>query len=235
MSTTYTPDNTNNPTSYQIPEDGDLADVASILAICEGLADKAEHIIGGATEFAGNKTYGGAQLDFQTDIEVNFPSDASFSFTGSRPVINIDDNAETRVLGFGWTSSGLWFPISSNIAINTEHYFELDLPHQANLNDVCVRINPVDDTLPTTKVRLRLTRVQRLTGTSTVIATVEDPATGASYQAEHTFAATFDVLIDKDYKYFVTLIGESGGDEDVVPMLGPPWVTYDIGPLDLGR
>lgn len=57
MSQVYTFDNTNNPTTAQIPDDGDDLDVASILAICEASADKAAYAVEGNTSFSGRKTF----------------------------------------------------------------------------------------------------------------------------------------------------------------------------------
>lgn len=238
MSDTYTPDDTVNQPDVTLPEDGDALDAASYRVGAENIKDQVAHILNGDTEFSGSKTYDGAQFGFNNDIEVNFPSDATFNFTGSnRPTINIDDNDELRASRkFIFTEGGaLWYPISTTIAFGTNYIFPVDLPHGATLNDVRIRINPADDALPTTKVRLRLTRVQMTTGTTTVIATIEDPATGGSYQAEHTFSATFSHQIEKDSFYFVTILGESGGDEDNVTLVGPPWLSYDFGSLDLGR
>lgn len=275
MSTTYTPDNTNNPTSYQSPEDGELADVASILAFLEGLADKCAHVLEGDPTFLGDVTIGatgtltiadGSSMEvvgtsnFVGDVEVSadtvnmtdaaleitFPvgTAPTITFAGDAPQILFDDNVHTRGIGGYGVKVGdgtIKWPIGNTLAFGDVWAWPLlEVPHGAALRKIGVRINPADNTLPTTKVRIQIyaTHVGS-PGGSTLLASLEDPLTGAAYQAEHDFVFDVtgsDINIDLvNETYWVWILGETGGDEDNVSIVGAPWVEYSAGSLDLGR
>lgn len=57
MPTTYTGVTTNNPTSIQVPSDGDKLKVASVLPAFQGTWDKLRHVLSGDTAFTGAKTF----------------------------------------------------------------------------------------------------------------------------------------------------------------------------------
>jgi hypothetical protein len=117
-------------------------------------------------------------------------------------------------------------------------YFPVHLPDEAELNVVTVKIDPANDVLPTTNVRLQLWRVDVATGTPSSVQSVTDPLTGAAYQATHDLTLTLgspQTIDNTLYSYHVVLLGESGGDTDDVVIVSAPRLTYDVTTLDLGR
>jgi hypothetical protein len=210
----YTPVDGPISTAYTDLADGDDLDAASVRVWLEALSDSMEYM----------RLHGLKQV-FGQDY-VSLP----------------DGFAATRTIaGFGATSAGL--PVvpgvlNNIVPVSGSVYFPVDLPNECELNVIAVKINPADDALPTTNIRLQLWRVDVATGTASSIQSVTDPLTGASYQAIHDLTLTLSSpqTIDNTlHSYHVVLVGESGGDADDVVIVSAPRLTRDVATLDLGR
>lgn len=254
MSHAYSGNDANNPSAITVMDDGDPPTAATFATPLEGLMDKVVHILNGDTEFSGNKTWDGSSMSWNNggfvfnipSPEINFTDLANpTQITFVRPpTILIDDNIHTRgVGGYGTnlaTGAIVW-PTGVTLPFgDTWQWPLLELPNGASMRKLGVRIDPANDTLPATKVRLQLVATPvGAGGGSTVLATVEDPLTGAGYQAAHDFEADisgFDIELDLEaFTYWIRIVGETGGDEDNVAIEGAPWVEYSAGSVDLGR
>jgi hypothetical protein len=89
------------------------------------------------------------------------------------------------------------------------------------INSVHARIDPADDTLPTTNAKIELVYWGSSGDTGeTVVASQVDPLTGASYQAAHWLEAlsiSHQTLADgasESRQYAIRLTGELTGDTD---------------------
>lgn len=238
MSDTYTPVDTNDPASYTAPEDGDALDAASVRVMLEGLADKCEFIQDGACTFTDSKSFACTSVSFSVGVFNLFMPTVNILATGwtffgadpeyTRPVecVSIDTG-----------SGAIKWPVTPTIGVGETHRFELQgIPNGAVLMSINLRVNPADDADPTTRLSVRLRRTALDGSGTTSVATVEDPATGGSYQAAHVFTATFTHTIDLTaYSYGFEILGEVGGDADPVDMQAPPTVTYSMPGPDWAR
>lgn len=210
----YTPVDGPMSTSYTDLADGDNSDAASVEVWLEALSDSMEYV----------RLHGLLQVFGQ-------------------PYTPIPDGFSTTraIASFGATSAGL--PVvpgvlNGIIPANSSMYFPIDLPNEAELNVITVRIDPADDALPTTNIRLQLWRIDVATGAISTIQSITDPLTGAAYQTEHNLTLTLSpvqTINNEFYVYHVVLLGESGGDADDVEIISSPLLTYDVATLDLGR
>ncbi len=109
------------------------------------------------------------------------------------------------------------------------------LPNGCTLTGVTCYINPTDDTLPTVNFRLGVYKMVVSTGTQTELALVTDPLTGASYQAHHSVSSGVlsESINTATTAYYVSFIGETGGDSDPVTVY-PVIATYTVTSMDDG-
>lgn len=219
MTAIYTPDETNNPTSYTEPEDGEAATVASILVFVEGVADKAHHVLEGNATFTGNKS----GFTVATASTISFQ--AAVTHTRLCP---------SNALGIG--SSGCVPGIANtDIEPSSNEFFPITIPNGATITGVRARINPADDALPTTNFTLAVIKREKTTTTQTSIGSTVDPLTGASYQAVHDVTVTgmSEVVNYSSFIYFIRCTGDTGGDEDNVVLLELE-ITYTTASIDKG-
>lgn len=99
-------------------------------------------------------------------------------------------------------------------------------PNGSSLTTMSVYIDRADaGTLPSTRVKLSLLKVDVTTGTVTTIiaATVDPTAVLAAYEAHHaiTFSSISEVIDTTKYVYFAKLDGEVGGVTSDVTMYAP--------------
>jgi hypothetical protein len=103
-----------------------------------------------------------------------------------------------------------------------------NIPHGATVTAIAYRVDPVSD-LAAVRVRMSFYRKSIISTARETLWTLEDPLTGAAYEAEHTFTSTGSHVIDRTaYSYFVEVVGEAGGAPANVVMEGPPRFTYTL-------
>jgi hypothetical protein len=224
MSQTYTPDETNNPSTYQTPEDGELASVASILAICEGVADKAHHILEGAATFIDAKTFSN-EVTFNDAITITAAADA-IEYTA--PVTAV----EVAICDFGANGSNteVRLPFSATIAAGDLARFPVRLPDGETITGYKVDIVRGANT-PGTECTVAF-GYNNMTGTTTNIDTeVAAAGTGAT---TITSTGLSHVYAPAGRAYFIEVQGETGGTPDSVTLTGIRMV-YTISGLPLKR
>lgn len=128
--------------------------------------------------------------------------------------------------------------LDNAIPVGVSVWFPVDcLPHAATITSLGVRIDPANNTLPTTNIGLQLHQLARATGVSTIVGSVVDPATGAAYQAPHelVLSGLSEALDLQNFSYAIVLTPEFGGDADGFNLLSAPRVTYMLSALDVVR
>ncbi len=115
MSSVYVGDETNNPTSITIPDDGDDLDVASVNAAFEGLMDKAAYVLEGAATFTGSKTFNGGGEDVAALVTSEGPVDRKLLWEivignsrFARMYARKLDAAAYETAGFDFTTNAAW-------------------------------------------------------------------------------------------------------------------------------
>lgn len=229
VSTPYAGNPANSPATIPVPDDGDFPTGALFSVPLEGLKDLCAHIIAGGTTFTGSKAFMG-QVNFADDVSI----DGSKSWLFSAPVPTFARGLSG--ISFEMTTGVIRWPAVDLVGVDERVRYELaGIPNGATLISIGARINPVDDALPTTKFRSRLVRIALDGSGSSTVATIEDPAAGAGYQAAHLFTATFNHVINLNaYTYALEFLGESGGDADAVQLLCAPILTYSVAEIDWG-
>lgn len=218
------------PTGFQIPSDGDKKTAASVNAAFTALANRTAYLRENMAHVAENETISG-QWSFATSPKL----------TGTTSLLLDPVRSYTKTVGgFGICGSAaipIVFPTAAALAPGELAFFPVcGLPGICLVTAYGMTINPADDTLPTTKAKISIWSVDRLTGAATKLSEQEDPLTGASYQAQHTIEKT-GVLHAIDYgaqSYFIRLEGEAGGDTDAIDLIAAPWVTYTVDVVGYG-
>jgi hypothetical protein len=209
--------------SYTAVEDLDDLTAASVRAFLESLADYSAFLrieltgkddnetITGAWTFNNNIQFGAIDISYVTPQSVTRACDAVGVSTDTPPVI---------VAGV----------LNNLLPPGTSAYFNApQIPNGAVITGFGVRIDPANDALPTNNARIQLIEVDKAAGTTTVLASLTDPLTGAAYQAEHDLERTGDSFSTFGANaYVVCVLGESGGDEDSIEITSAPWVTYTV-------
>jgi hypothetical protein len=117
---------------------------------------------------------------------------------------------------------------------------ELDIPHGATLTDVRVGVGTGHSPPAGTKVQLQIIRRDLIGGLTQLGGTATDPNTGSGYNFSHTFTfsagggGAINAVIDRtQYRYFATVIGETGSGAVAVLMAGATAIftpaSYDDG------
>lgn len=238
MSTVYVGNPANNPSGITLPDDGDPRDAASVNVPLEGLMDKCVHILDGDATFTNDKLFNCSSVGFTTGVFNLLMPTVNIQPTGWQ--FNGADPSYTRpveCISIDTASGAVKWPVTPTIGVGETHRFELQgLPNGSVLTSINLRVNPTDDADPTTKISVRLRRTALDGSGTTTVATVQDPASGGSYQAAHLFTATFAHTLDlTTYSYGFEILGEVGGDADPVDMSAPPTVTYSPPGPDWAR
>lgn len=215
MPSTYTPDSTNNPTSFTEPDDGDNEDAASVNVFLEGLADKAAHM----------------NLPEQSNTEkYRLASRSITRVSKSAPISSFDiSNAPD------WTFGGNTAPISSPggtwmVAINSPGIDQevtqiLEIPHGASVTEVRVTLkgSAGHGALPATMPHLKLYKLAVSGGVATLLGEIDDPSSGTvTYETAHQVILTgggvdfTSFTVDNSAEvYFVVLSNERGANSQI--------------------
>jgi hypothetical protein len=186
----YTADPTNNPTTYELPDDGDLKPVSSVNPTLEGLADAVAH--------------------------ANWPeADATKKYPlASRSIVRVQGRLPVVDAAASWTY--VKNPGAFDCQVNTaaELYHELDLPDGANLTMVqCwVKGAPLDAGLPATMPTINIFKIDITANSTTNVGSGTDASPSlAAYQGFHAVLATVGTIIDKTkYRYIAVFTSEAG-------------------------
>jgi hypothetical protein len=201
MPSTYTPNPTNNPASITIPSDGDDAIAASADGAFKDLADRSAH-----------------SQQPATDNTVRYPlaTRTSARWTSNPPV------SKSRSAVLDWElieTSGLVAMAQVNITdADSAVIFYLDLPDQAEVNDVQVQVTGTGGhgAFPIAGFHLPVlsfVEFDPVTQFTNVVGATTDPsATAAAYQASHAIEITgLTTTVDRGNKiYYLVLYGEYG-------------------------
>lgn len=196
MTTPYAGDETNNPSSFDLPDDGDTKDVASILPAIEGIIDKLAHI-----NFPEQDPAEVYPLATRTETRiVDIPGDfqeAEWSQVNGRDF--------WQVIG---SSQVAWVQ-------------KIRLPKGSFLNTLTVHVAPgaghVD--VPATPPTVEIREVDAETGSTTLLAgPVTDPTSGVlvTYVVTHPIPLNFGagisgIAIDRETKRYVAIVRTEGG------------------------
>lgn len=219
MAETYTPTAV-DVTDYTMPEDGDDLDVASIRAALEALADKGRYNRENLLALAESDTVTGTPT-----FANGFIIAGDVSFSPAQSVTRACD-------GKGILNTGVPIivqTLTSAVAPGESAYFTMvGIPDGATITGYGVRINPANDTLPTTNARIVLRQITKA-GVASDLDSKTDALTGAAYQAEHDLEKTgVSFTAASTATYVVYLIGEAGGDTDAYDITATPWITYTV-------
>lgn len=238
MAHPYSGNPANNPSSITILDDGDPPVAATWNVPFEGLMDKCVHILDGDTTFTNDKVFNCSSVGFTTGVfnllmpTVNIQP-TGWQFNGTDPTYT----RPVECISIDTATGAVKWPVTPTIGVSETHRFELQgIPHGSVLASINLRVDPTNDADPSTRLSVRLRRTALDGSGTTTVATVEDPATGGSYQAAHLFVAIFTHTIDLEtYSYGFEILGEVGGDADPVTMTAPPTITYSPPGPDWAR
>lgn len=197
MSTIYTGDPSNNPTSLTMPADGDIKPVASVRVSLEGLADGLAHAQWPATNNA--KTYPLASRVIVRHQRIT-------------PISQLDGSFEP-----------VWRPaidgtfVQSSVASAYKIIQPLELPHGVSLSNVEVYINPATHptNLPGTPPTISLHKFRAVNAANATIQTQADSSVSvAIYNPLHgiPFSSLSEIVDAVGYRYYVAISGETGSD-----------------------
>lgn len=220
MSSVYTPDDTNNPADYTMPDDGDNEDVASVRVSLEGLADKIAY------------------------TQKNYPLDTTFSTFRVQPYNLTPVGADNEVpISLQWFSNnGLWLQGDISFTVGLSIDCPLELPNGSVLTGVTVYLNGKFLTghtnLPANMPQIRVFKHAIATGAITALSALTTDSSGfvVDYDAPHAVVASVasEVISTDIYRYSVRVVGEHGTDS--VPGLNILGIgaSYSVTALDKG-
>ena len=204
---TYTPDDTNNPTSFTEPDDGDNENVTSILPFVQGLADKAAHM----------------NLPEQLPGTGFAVADQTIRRVGRLPPeFNV---AEWSKL----TGQPFYAVIGTSAVFLTQ---TLEFQKDCTTVDVTLYVDPGtghSGVLGADAPTIQIYEVDVTAGTMTPITVaVVDPTSGSlvTYETPHGISTTFTYSPDVVNKKYVALLLTEGG---VNALAGFRYNGYDIG------
>jgi hypothetical protein len=200
MSTPYSGNAANNPTSITIPSDGDDKPAVSVNASLEGLMDKIAH----------------TQLPATDDTE-SYPLATR---TVSRVMRGVATSSETAGVSDWAVQNGINGAIflQATLAGTAVLYQPLDLPDGCTLSSVLVWLDGSGGHggLPGTMPTARLFKADPTTLTVTQIGiTTGDPSNLAAYEAIHFISiggGIGEVIDNSIYRYVVGITGEAGAN-----------------------
>jgi hypothetical protein len=217
VSHTISGDETNNPASVTVADDGDPPQAADVEGPIQACLDKIEYVIKGATVFSGVK-----------------------HIAGDPPVWEYDDNPGfVRVVGgTAIDETAALKELPATLAVSPARLrWELDLPHGAQLVEFFCNIDPASGTAAATRTSLQVKALARDGSGFTTPVNVQDTTTGASYVAAHeaVFDASGATIDNVNNAYFVQLTGETGANSGNVSVRGPLFVHFTLPAKDFGR
>lgn len=194
----YTADPSNNPSVFDLPDDGDVKPVSSINPTLEALADKAAHAVWPETN--NTKTYPLASRSIGRVMR----GVGVASVTGGAPDWAVQNGFNGAIF--------LQVTLSTTAVV----YQPLDLPDGCTLTAVIVWLqgSAGHDGIPAQLPRVRLYKLNITTGALTQIGiTTTDPSNLAAYETYHFVSiggGISEVIDNSTYRYVVGIVGESG-------------------------